>query len=754
MKTRNQMGFLKLKSAKGFAMFCVGLCGVVSVGLGQTPSWMKPDFVVTAVELDPASPASGGAFTATVTVLNQGDIPGDAGLVRMWVSKAGNAKVGDAGDAEQAAGILEVGESAVLTFALTAETKTGTHHARAFVDADGLTAEKSEGNNQKSVTYTLHAPPTWMKPDFVVDSLVLAPAVPAAGGPFTATVAVRNQGDVPGDAGMVRMWVSKAGNAQAGDAGDAEQAAGTLAVGESRTLVFALTAATKKGTHHARAFVDADDLTDEKSEGNNQKSAVYTLHRDAPAPAAIELRDLEQIYDGTPKSVTVVTDPDSVPVRVVYAPGHGKKTAAVAEESEEPPVAAGSYAVTATVADPEYAGSVSGTLVVAPVEAKVTLGDLEQIYDGQPKPVSVTTDPEGLAVRVVYQTVEPPAYPGGLSYIHESEEPPVKPGAYPVYAHVEDPNYYGKASGTLAIAEKSPATVKLYDLDQTYDGGPKAVAVKTDPPELKVAVTYDGGEKPPVDAGTFKVVATVVDPKYFGEASEPLVVSKALASVTLGGLSQTYDGAPKSATVSTDPAGLAVVIAYDGLAEAPVNAGSYAVAAAVVDANYEGSANGTLAVEKANQSIAFAAIGNQMMTNAVALSATASSGLPVAFTVVSGPAAISGGATLTFTGAGTVSVAASQAGDGNWNAAAEELRTFDVEGPKPNPEISAAAVNVREAGEGRFYVRLDRAPTGNVAVAVSRSAGDPNLWVKNGATRTFTPANWSAWQVVTLAANA
>ena len=67
--------------------------------------------------------------------------------------------------------------------------------------------------------------------------------------------------------------------------------------------------------------------------------------------------------------------------------------------------------------------------------------------------------------------------------------------------------------------------------------------------------------------------------------------------------------------------------------------------------------------------------------------------------------------------------------------------------------MSASAVNVREGGEGRFFVRLNQAPEGNVAVSVSRSAGHPSLWVKSGATRTFTPANWSAWQVVTLAAS-
>ncbi|HEX8921274.1 MAG TPA: hypothetical protein VF766_07330, partial [Pyrinomonadaceae bacterium] len=49
-----------------------------------------------------------------------------------------------------------------------------------------------------------------------------------------------------------------------------------------------------------------------------------------------------------------------------------------------------------------------------------------------------------------------------------------------------------------------------------------------------------------------------------------------------------------------------------------------------------------------------------------AISASASSGLPVSFSIVSGPATISG-STLTVTGAGIVTVRASQAGDATYN---------------------------------------------------------------------------------------
>jgi len=62
----------------------------------------------------------------------------------------------------------------------------------------------------------------------------------------------------------------------------------------------------------------------------------------------------------------------------------------------------------------------------------------------------------------------------------------------------------------------------------------------------------------------------------------------------------------------------------------------------------------------------------------IELAATASSGLAVALKLVSGPAKLSGH-TLTFTGAGWVVVAATQAGNGDYSAAAEVKRELKVD---------------------------------------------------------------------------
>ncbi|MEK6752680.1 MAG: sortase, partial [Chloroflexota bacterium] len=77
------------------------------------------------------------------------------------------------------------------------------------------------------------------------------------------------------------------------------------------------------------------------------------------------------------------------------------------------------------------------------------------------------------------------------------------------------------------------------------------------------------------------------------------VIASAAAAVTLSNLNHTYDGAPKSATATTNPLGLAVSITYNGSPTAPSDAGSYSVNAAITDPNYSGSATGTLNIAQA-----------------------------------------------------------------------------------------------------------------------------------------------------------
>ena len=85
----------------------------------------------------------------------------------------------------------------------------------------------------------------------------------------------------------------------------------------------------------------------------------------------------------------------------------------------------------------------------------------------------------------------------------------------------------------------------------------------------------------------------------------------------------------------------------------------------------------TFTVVAAAQTITFATPGIQSFGTPLTLNATASSGLPVSYVVTAGPATVSG-STLTFTGTGSVTVQASQAGNANYSAATPVSDTFAV----------------------------------------------------------------------------
>jgi hypothetical protein len=81
------------------------------------------------------------------------------------------------------------------------------------------------------------------------------------------------------------------------------------------------------------------------------------------------------------------------------------------------------------------------------------------------------------------------------------------------------------------------------------------------------------------------------------------VPGKLPASMTLSALAVTYTGSPAIPAVQTDPDGLVVIFTYrqgDTQVDAPTNAGTYAVTAIIDDAQYQGTATGTLEIRKAD----------------------------------------------------------------------------------------------------------------------------------------------------------
>lgn len=257
-----------------------------------------------------------------------------------------------------------------------------------------------------------------------------------------------------------------------------------------------------------------------------------------------------------------------------------------------------------------------------PATAAVALSNLTQAYDGTAKAATATTTPAGLPVKITYN---------GSTAI------PIEPGTYEVVAGVLPNylNYQGNATNTLHITN---ASIVLSNLVQRYDRNGKAVIATTVPANLPVQITYNGSLTPPTAIGTYAVVATVNASGYHAIASDTLSIIKGIASIALNGLDQTYDGTSRIVTATTTPADLSVVITYKEQDAAPTttpptNAGDYAISATIDDANFDGSAAGTLKVAKAAATIAIAGDKQIYDEQRKTLTATTNpAGLPVEIT--------------------------------------------------------------------------------------------------------------------------
>src|SRR5206468_4139374 len=185
----------------------------------------------------------------------------------------------------------------------------------------------------------------------------------------------------------------------------------------------------------------------------------------------------------------------------------------------------------------------TGTLTITTGTATLTLSNLTQGYDGSPKPATVTTSPAGLSgVSITY---------------NGSATATTDIGSDSVVAALNHANYTASnATGTLTI-NKAPATLTLSNLTQTYDGTAKSVTATTNPAGVNISITYNGSTTAPTNVGSYAVVASETDPNYVGpNATGTLTITQGTATITLSNLTQTYNGSPKSATVTTSPTNL------------------------------------------------------------------------------------------------------------------------------------------------------------------------------------------------------
>ena len=135
-------------------------------------------------------------------------------------------------------------------------------------------------------------------------------------------------------------------------------------------------------------------------------------------------------------------------------------------------------------------------------------------------------------------------------------------------------------------------------------------------------------------------------------------------------------------------------------------------------------------MSKADQTITFGPLSNKTHeAPPFTVSATASSGLAVSFSIVSGPATISGN-TVAIIGAGTVTVRASQGGNDNYNPAPDVDQSFTVTATAARANtttVVTSSVNPSVFGQSVTFTATVSSGVGTPTGTVSFKDGATNL---------------------------
>ena len=188
-------------------------------------------------------------------------------------------------------------------------------------------------------------------------------------------------------------------------------------------------------------------------------------------------------------------------------------------------------------------------------------------------------------------------------------------------------------------------------------------------PAANLAVTSINGGASPVVGGLFSI--TVQSDDTNGAPENVLVDTVVTLSVNSGSgiLGGTLTGTIPAGSSSVTISGVTYSVAESGVQVAASGTSGQSLVSGI---------SAAFAVSPAGQFITFSSPGNQTYGVApITLTATASSGLPVSYSILSGPAMVSGN-TLTLTGAGSVTIQASQSGNGNWTPATPVSQTISV----------------------------------------------------------------------------
>src|SRR5688572_4342635 len=330
--------------------------------------------------------------------------------------------------------------------------------------------------------------------------------------------------------------------------------------------------------------------------GSYQSSSGEITHTVERATASVTLADLTATYDGLAKSAAATTAPPDLPVSLAYATAAGSAVAA--------PIDAGEYTVTATVEDPNYSGSATDLFRIEKATPIIAWA--------QPAPITYGTalGPTQLNATA---SLNNQIVAGSFTY---SPSAGTLLDAGP--NQVLSADFIPAAAGNFNSVLGTTVLISVGGASQTIDFASPGDKTFGDPPFQLSATATSGLVVSFAALGACSVVGTSVTIDAAGactltasqggnanyQPAENVVrsfaIAKQNATVTLGSLFHNYDGQPKSASASTDAPGESTFqLEYqrNGTAVAqPTEAGTYTVVATLINANYQGTATGTLVI--------------------------------------------------------------------------------------------------------------------------------------------------------------
>jgi hypothetical protein len=252
-----------------------------------------------------------------------------------------------------------------------------------------------------------------------------------------------------------------------------------------------------------------------------------------------------------------------------------------------------------------------------------------------------------------------------------------------------------------------------------------------------------------VGAGSATITASQSGNTNYNAAADVqqiLTVNKANQTITFNPLPTKTFGDADFAPGATASSGLAVSYTSSNTSVATIAGSNIHIVGAgwtTITASQGGNANyyaaldvqQTLTVNPANQTITFSSLPVKTFGDAdFAPGATASSGLAVSYTSSNTSVATIVGSNIHIVGAGSATITASQAGNTNYNAAADVQHTLTVN--KANQTITFGSLGDSVVGDPPFTLGA----TASSGLTVSYTSSDPNVATVSGSTVTIVGA--------------